>query len=79
MSKYNVVYTKTVAGTVSKEKIDKLRNDIKNNPDIHECIWDIELTAESSDEDYAKYLMLIGETIEEEDIEMNIDEVSKIE
>lgn len=76
--KFNVVYTKTVAGTVSQEKIDKLRKFLKENPDCNEGIWNIELTAESPDEDYAKYLMLIHDTLEEQDLEMEIDEVTKI-
>ena len=78
MAKWNVVYTKTVAGTVSQEKIDEVRKFLKENPKCHEGIWNISLTAESSDEDFAKYLMLQHEVIEEEDLEMEIEEVSKV-
>jgi len=76
--KWNVVYTKTVAGTVSQEKIDELRKCIKDNPEIREGIWNIMLTGESSDEDYAKFLMLTGENLEEEDLDMEMEECCKI-
>lgn len=37
--KWNVVITKTIAGTVSQEKINQLRKSITNNPEIRAGIW----------------------------------------
>lgn len=77
-NKWNVVINKTTAGTVSQEKIDQLRKSITDNPEIREGIWNIELTKDSPDSDYAKYLMLIHETLEEEDLEMNVEDCEKL-
>ena len=77
--KWNVVYNTTIAGTVSQEKIDEMKKWVKKNPTSHEGIYRIELTPESPDEDYAKYLMLTGEVIEQENIDMEIEDCEKIE
>ena len=77
VDKWNVVYTKTVAGTVSQDKIDEWRKALQD-PNVREGIWNIELNKDSPDEDIAKFLMLNHEVIEEEDIEMEIEEVGKI-
>lgn len=83
MSKWNCVYTKTVAGTVSQDKIDELRKSIKDSEDkgenMHVGIWNIELKGDSPDKEYAKYLMLEHETLEEEDLEMEFEDVDLID
>lgn len=73
---WNVVYEKTIAGTVSQEKIDELKKWVKENPSSREGIWSIQLTPESPDEEYAKYLFLQHEVIEEETINIELQEAS---
>lgn len=79
---WNVVYEKTIAGTVSQEKIDELRASVRDrmelNPNYYEGIHNIQLTSKSSNEEYAKYLFLIGEVIEEETIDLVLQEVDEI-
>jgi hypothetical protein len=80
--KWNVVYTKTVAGTVSQEKVDEYRKSLKkleaDGHRVNEGIWNIELNGDSPDSDYAKVLMLQHDVIEEEDLEMEMEECDKI-
>jgi squalene cyclase len=75
---YNIVVEKTIAGTVSQEKIDEMKKWMIDN-DTKDSIWHIEINKDSSDEDIAQYLFLSGEVIEQEDIEMDIVDVDKIE
>lgn len=81
-NKWNVVYTKTIAGTVDHQKVEELkaqvRDSTENNDGMFFGIWNIQLTPKSPDEDFAKYLMLEHETIEEEDLEMEMQECDKI-
>lgn len=78
MDKWNVVYNKTIAGTVSQEKVDQYRKYFEEHQDRSLAIWHIQLNVESSDADIATYLMLEHETLEEEDLEIEIEDVSKI-
>ena len=77
--KYNIVYTKRVAGTVSQVKIDELRKFMVDNPKQYIGVWNIQINRASKDEDIAKVLMLQHEVIEEEDLEMEIEEVSYLD
>lgn len=77
--KWNIVYTKRIAGTVSQKKVDEIRQMVIENPKCYVGIWDIRITKDSPDEDIAKYLMLEHEVIEEEDLDMEIEEVSLLD
>ena len=77
MKKWNVVYTMEVAGTVSQEKIDEYRKAVTDNPDCFMGIYDIVLRPDSPDEDYAKYLFLSHETLEEETLDIELEEVGR--
>jgi len=80
IEKWNVVYNVTVAGTVSQEQIDLIKTELQNPkiPKGMHMIWNIELTKNSTDKEVAEYLMLIGEFIEKEDLEMNIEDCEKL-
>lgn len=77
--KWNVVYTKQVAGTVSQEKVDMIRKLVNEHPEAYVGIWDIKITKDSPDSDIAKYLMLEHEVIEEEDLSMEIEDCDLID
>jgi hypothetical protein len=76
--KWNVVYKTTIAGTVSQQKIDELREEVKKFPHNMYMIYKIDLKPDSPDEEYAKYLMLNHETIEEENLDMEIEDCEKV-
>mgnify|MGYP000022804506 CR=1 FL=1 len=78
LGKWKVVYSTTITGTVSQEKVDSLKKWLKENPRAHVGNTIIELNYHSPDEDYAKYLMLQGEALEQP-LDRKIEDCEKIE